>query len=126
MVDFSLVDTQAKKEFWYAPARARISVSQRIELEGMRGLWMPGSPFTVAELMLIFLHEMSGLDEVHAYIYTISQAATGALKMDILLPLLQQSAHQLVPGGYDNCLNKKHHPNYPTPSGFAHCLIKTV
>lgn len=45
------------------------------------GLWMPGSPFTVAELMLIFLHEMSGLDEVHAYIYTISQAATGALKM---------------------------------------------
>lgn len=37
MVDFSLVDTQAKKEFWYAPARARISVSQRIELEGMRG-----------------------------------------------------------------------------------------
>lgn len=52
----------------------------------------------------------------------------GGFKLqDILLLLLQRSAHQLVPGGCDNnCWNKKHHPNYPTPTGFAHSLIKTV
>lgn len=45
---------------------------------------------------------------------------------DILLLLLRQSAHQLVPRGYDNCLNKKYHPNYTTPPGCAHSLIKRV
>lgn len=44
---------------------------------------------------------------------------------DVLLLLLQQFAHHLVPGRYDNCLNKKHHPNYPTPPGFAHSWVCT-